>query len=256
MKIGCCIGPERLEKLETAGYDFIDLPGGVIAGMDGETFLRAAERLDRGRLRCEGFHASVPGSVPLAGPSCDEKTADAYFDILCRRASRLGCPRIGIGSPAARNIAPGTDRRAHVDTFVRVFAAAARKAAGYGIELLLEALAPEFSNFLNTMDETAAVLDRAGEPNTSLVLDIFHFIETGESPDALTPDIVRRIKYLHIAEPGGRRYPRPDNIEIYRPVLSRLRSLGCRADMITIEAPGDDFDANHEASLRALRNLF
>ena len=255
MKTGCCTGPENLGALEKAGYDFIDLPGSVVAAMDEESFARTAERLRRSSLSCEGFHASVPGSVPLAGPACDEAAAAAYFAVLCRRAEALGCPRIGIGSPAARNIPPGGDRAAHERQFVRVFTAAARTAAAHGVELLLEAMCPAFGNFITSTAEVLSVLDRAGEPNTAVVLDLFHFLESGESPEVLDEKTVRRVRYLHIAEPGGRGYPRPENLSPYMPVFERLLARGYAGDRIAVEAPSGDFASGHGPALEALRRL-
>ncbi|MFA6506568.1 MAG: sugar phosphate isomerase/epimerase family protein [Treponemataceae bacterium] len=256
MKFGCCTSPANIEVLARAGYDFIDFPGAAIVATEENDFTDIKKRLSASGLTCEGFHASVPPSMRLAGPLVNEDTIAAHFHVLASRARDLGCTRIGLGSPKSRSVNLGSDPRAHRDDFLRIFALAARICADHGVSLLLEALRLQDANFINTQAEALAILSEIREFNVGTIFDLFHFIEAGEKIEAITPAVVERIGYLHIAEPNGRGYPKPENNAPYRPVLARLKELGYTGDRISVECPGADFSSGHESALRALRELY
>jgi len=256
MKYGCCTGAGNAEALARAGYDFIDLPGAAIAALGEAEFEAARAGIERSGLPCFGMHASVPASIRLAGPDTDRAALEAYFATLAGRAKVLGCPRIGIGSPLSRSRAPDADPAAHEASFIESLRLAAGVCAESGVSLLLEALRPAETNFINTQAQALEFIDRIGAPNIDLVFDIYHFIEAAEAPSNLSAEVAARIRYLHIAEPFGRAYPALERLSPYRPVVDRLRALNCPAERIAIEAPGADFAAGHAEGLRALKALF
>lgn len=256
MKFGCCTSPDNIEALVKAGYDFIDFNGAAVAAMTEEAFADLLKKFAGSGLFCGGFHASVPPKLKLAGIEKDAAALDAHFRLLAGRARDLKCPRIGLGSPLSRGIGPGVDPKAYSEDFLRTYKSALKIAADYGVAVLLEALRPADTNFINKQSEALAVLKLAGEKNTGLVLDLFHFIENGETPAEITPEIAERTGYLHIAEPGGRGYPRLGNLKPYQPAVDRLKALGYAKDLVAIEAPTADFAAGHKEGLQALRELF
>ncbi len=103
---------------------------------------------------------------------CDAVRALAPFDPVC-----VAC---GPGPYAGRD--PAEARRTAVDGLRRI----AREAADVGVTIALEpmhsSMASEWT-FLTNIPDTIAMLDEIDEPNTGMIVDVWHLWDT---PDLLT----------------------------------------------------------------------
>ena len=148
--------------------------------------------------------------------------ADDYarrFERLCQFTSSVGCdtacicaympPEIqGVpGSEAYRGSPPlqvrvpkGFDWDAFWDNAVSRFAAMARVAARHGQSLIIE---NRVGDFVNTSDGVLKLIEDAGEPNAGCLLDLAHTHATKEHFDLVIPKLIRRLKYVHLADNDG-----------------------------------------------------
>lgn len=231
MKIGCCVHAQEIETALQCGFDFVDLNGQELAAMP----LGAVKEL-AGRMRgatCLGLHATVPAQIRLAGEDFALDRVKAYFDILAPRARLLGVRYLGIGSPAARRLPPGYPvQRADEQMRLALTAAAAAYPQG---EILLESLNPGETNYINTLSHAARVIAGLDAARVGLVLDVYHLVLCGEGAQAITGEIAGRIRYMHIADVAGRRYPwRGTDPDLFALARAAARITG--AEEIAIEA--------------------
>jgi hydroxypyruvate isomerase len=88
-------------------------------------------------------------------------------------AEALACPRVHLMAGCA---GPGADRTALRRSYVANLGWAARKAAGRGIELLIEPINPRDmpGYFLNRQQDAHDVVAEVGEPNLKVQMDLYH----------------------------------------------------------------------------------
>src|SRR5205085_1208498 len=94
-------------------------------------------------------------------------------------------------------------------------------AAKSGVTIVVEPLNRGECNLVNTIDEGADAVKRCNHPNVRLLVDIFHMLRNGESPDP----IVRHadlIVHSHVAENEKRAAPGTAR-EDFRPFLRALK---------------------------------
>lgn len=73
-------------------------------------------------------------------------------------------------------------------------------AQGKGVELILEPVNRYEIDFINNCDEGAALLDKAGIPNLTMMPDVFHMnIEDDHIGDSLRRN-AKHVRYIHLAD--------------------------------------------------------
>lgn len=237
IKLGCCIDSADIEPAYETGYDFIDLSGAELASMPRESVDKIAGTLKAYHLPCIGIHAAFPPEIALIGEKFSEASIEKYSDDLLAKAKKLDIRYLGIGSPYSRRLEDGYERSKADDQMIRVLEIMSGKEPG--IRILLESLNREETNYINTLEEAARIVDRTGNTNTGLVWDLYHFIRCGESLDEISRDILSKVKYLHIADPAGRRYPSESSDEnLFRLMQNAIRTTDC--EYIAIEALSND----------------
>lgn len=253
MQIGCCTSVENLELIRRLGYHFIDLPGVYLTGISDLEFVRLKDKLAFAKIPCKGVHASVPASVKIIGGDFDEDAASSYLKKLIQRVKELGVEFVGIGSPASRCIPEGFDRR-RADEQMLHFLAAACRLAGDDACVLLESLNRSETNYINTVCEAETLIDRLDYKNKGLVLDIYHFLVEKEDPMVISSGLAAKIKYLHVADPEDRSFPRTDRMEIYERIVKRVICSGYNG-AVSIEAIPRNMQTDAEEGIKALRKL-
>lgn len=248
MKIGCCIDAPDLAQALRIGYDFVDLNGQELAAMPLPAVKDLAAEL--GQVPCMGLHATVPARVRLAGPDFSLDAVREYFYTLAERARICGVRYMGIGSPASRNLPQGFPVE-RADEQLRMALAAASEAYPQGM-ILLESLNPTETNYINTMAHAARILEGFEPARFGLVLDVYHFTLCGERAENLTEEIIRLVRYAHIADPIERRFPSADTDPA---LFAFTRSAAWRAgtEALAIEAVTSDLAGDGKAALEILR---
>lgn len=234
MKIGVCGSPELVRESAPGDFDFVE--GHV------QNFLcpESPEKVFTANLRAlkatdffmPAANCFLPPDLRVTGPSVDEKRLVRYARTAFRRGRKTGIKFIVFGSAGARNVPPGWSLATGFEQYVATLRLLGPIAREYDVTLLVEPLERGESNLVNTILEGAVAVARAARPRVKLLVDIFHMLRNGESPD----DIVKVgpwIKHVHIAENQDRAVP-GTNGEDFLPYLSALKAVNYRG-MIALE---------------------
>lgn len=254
MKLGGFGRLADYDAIRAAGFDYaeLDLPEIEALDEDGfEAFLA--------KVKQTGFPVLTGArALPLAQPwfftdAYDKNAWRGYMARACGRAARLGIRKIILGNGKARSL-PDKACIQKEQNFLDELSAFATFAAEQGIEMILEPLGPEYSNYINTLPEAVRVIEAAGSGNLFLMADLRHLWRGGEPYE----DIVSCAEYLHhvhVDYPGSfpaRPYPTAEDGFDYAPFLEALKRAGYD-DTLTIEADvPEDWKAAHDRAVKVL----
>ncbi len=245
------------DAIKAAGFDYAELDLPEIEELSDDAFEAFCEKVNR-----EGFPVLTGArALPIADPwfFTDLFSLDAwrpYMAKACERASRLGIRKIIIGNGKARWLLDDTSiqkERNFLD-LLRLFSAYCRE---YGMEMILEPLGPDYSNYINTLPEAVRVIKAAGNDNLFIMADLRHLYRGGEPYE----DIVTCADYLHHVHVDypevfpARPYPSPDDGFDYSPFLDAVRHAGYD-DTLTVEADvPSDWKTAHDRAARVLEAI-
>lgn len=110
---------------------------------------------------------------------------------------------------------------------------AARWAAGFGVRLGLEFRGTDA--FLNNLDTALTLVERCGEPNVGVCLDVFHYYKGPSKPEDLERLTAANLAHVQVCDVAG--VPREVMTDADRvlpgegdfrldPILTRLRAIG------------------------------
>lgn len=253
MQLGFCTDPATLATLPARPpCDFIE--GHVVNFLapeapDAEFAPRAAA------LKACGFpmpaaNVLLPPALKVTGPAVDYARLDRYATTVFRRAKEIGMTIIVFGSAGARMIPEGFSAATAFEQYVDVLRQFGPLAEEHGVMLLVEPLNRGECNLVNTILEGAEAVRRANTPAVKLLVDIFHMLRNGESPD----DIVKvgpLIHHAHLAENKDRAAPGVHR-EDFRPFLRALKRTGYN-QRLTIEAVWTDLPNQLAPALTEVR---
>ena len=201
--------PQQCQSAEAAGYTGIEIAPftlsddiSVISEKDIAAYSSAAA--DHGLeiiglhwllAKTEGYHLTSPdASIRMSTTDYARRLAD-----LC---SSLGGNIMVWGSPQQRSLEPGWDYGESVERAVEVLRPAAEHCAALGITIAMEPLARSETNFLNTAEETAALIDLVDHPSLQLHLDVKAMSSEQKSLGDLVRDNASRIAHYHANDPN------------------------------------------------------
>lgn len=181
------------------GYHGVELALKEAADVDRDRLARALERarLEVSAITTGQVFASL--GLYFTHPDADaRRRAVEVFRGLSDLAKDFG-RMVNIGR--ARGFVADAQPREEAE---RLFLDTARRvcddAAGRGVAVVIEPVNRYEINFVNTLDEGAALLDRLGRANAGLMPDTFHMnIEEARPGDALARHGAR-VKYVHLAD--------------------------------------------------------
>jgi sugar phosphate isomerase/epimerase len=191
----------------------------------------AARRAARRAAEAEGapivgLHWLLVAPAGLSISAADAAVRAATLDIIDRLvwlAAELGARYLVHGSPAQRRVAGEDDaRRAEAS-----FAAAARSAEAAGVTYVLEPLAPRETNWINTVAEAMAVVERIGSPALATMLDV---CAAGHGETETVPALLARwlpagrLAHVHLND-RSRRAPGQGE-DRFAPIIATLRAAG------------------------------
>ncbi len=165
--------------VKAIGYDGLELAPFTLAPTIEELAVSERKRLrtimeDVG-LECIGLHwllAKTQGFyLTSPDPAVRSRTAD-YFVALAAAARDLGGKVLVLGSPKQRDLLPGVSDHEAVRYAVEVFRAIMPRIGSLGVDLCLEPLAPNDTNFINTVPQALDVIRMVDHPNFKLHLDV------------------------------------------------------------------------------------
>ena len=136
-----------------------------------------------------------------------------------------------------------------LETMGRVLPYAKRK----GVTILIEPINRYESNFINNLDEAAALLDRLNAENVGIMADVFHM---NIEDDVISDSLIRNrkyVKYVHIAD-SNRLAPGMGHTD-FEAILNALRRMNYDGWLSVEVLPGKDPDDIARRSAQTMRRL-
>ena len=252
MQVGCGLVSVRdIGPASEAGFDYIEFMGKYLVSASGREFLKILNTITKYDIRCRGLNGYCPEEIIIAGPGFDLGKARRYARTVADRAKELDVVVVGIGSPSSRKLPEDFDRkiaRKQLKDFLKV---TAEELGRYGITVCLEALAPCYCNFVNTVEEAVEITREIGWSSIRTVLDFYNMEYSGEADSDVKPWL-NEIAHVHISDDAGspfqRDFLREEKSGIHKRRLYRLFQAGYRG-LVTVEV---DLPVNGPKSFNSL----
>jgi sugar phosphate isomerase/epimerase len=217
--------------VKSIGYDGVELAPFTLAptiaelSADRRAELRA-QAADAG-VEIIGLHWLLAGTQGLYLTSPDPvvraRTAD-YLGALADATRDLGGTLMVFGSPKQRSLLPGVSSDDAFGYAVETFRKAMPRVAACGVSICMEPLAPAETDFINTCEQGARLMEAVADPNFVLHLDV----KAMSSEDRPVPDLIRqyipRAGHFHANDPN-RRGPGFGDTD-FVPIFRALRDAG------------------------------
>jgi sugar phosphate isomerase/epimerase len=252
MQIGICTSPTTLAGLDDPPFDYVEghvqqlfKPEAPEAEFEPSRALVASAR--RPLPACNCF---LPGDLKVTGPSVDHDRLARYTESACARGASLGLKIIVFGSGGARHVPEGWSAARGFEQYVEALRIVGPIAARHGVTIVVEPLNRGECNLINTIDEGAEAVQRADTPGARLLVDFFHMLRNGESPDPIVRH-AELIYHAHLAEKDERTAAGVKGDD-FRPFLRALRSAP-HCPRISFECKWGDVAAEGPAAVAALR---
>jgi sugar phosphate isomerase/epimerase len=214
------------------GYEGIEIePAHLSADPAALPMERRAELrrlMDSHGLRYAGLHSLLkmpPGMhLTTADGAVREKSWD-YFARLIDLAADLGDrPVMVLGSSKQRATMGGVAPAEAVRRLTEGLSRMAALAVNRGVTILMEPLAPQLCNVINTLEEAMTVVRAVNSPAVATMFDTHNTAAEEEAPADLIRRYLPYIRHVHLNEMDGRRpgaagYP-------FKVVLDALRQGG------------------------------
>ena len=175
----------------------------------------------------------------------------ALFAGLARLAQGHG-GLINVGR--ARGFVGEGQTRAEAEAlFLGCMAEILPEARARGVHIIIEPINRYESNFLNSLDDAASLLDRLPYDNVGIMADLFHMnIEDDDLAASLRRN-ARYVRYVHIAD-SNRRAPGMGHTD-FAAVLNALEDIGYDGWLSAEVLPGGDADGTAAAVVRHMQPL-
>lgn len=227
MHIGICADPATLATLPaSAGHDFVEgFTQEVLVPEQPEVeFLRRASALRHGGQVMPASNRFLPANLKVVGPIVDTARLERYGAATFRRAREIGMSLVVFGSAGARMVPEGFSAARGFEQYVESLRLLGPLASAQGVTLLVEPLNRAECNLVNTLREGAETVRRANVPGVMLLVDVFHMLRNGESPDEIAP-VGPLIRHVHVAENRDRAAPGVHGDD-FRPFFRALHRVG------------------------------
>ena len=218
---------ERPAAARAAGFDGVEFwwpfAEAVPADADVEAFVRSIEDAGVQLAGLNFFAGDMPGGDRglVSWPERSQEFRD-NVDVTTGIGERLGCRAFNALYGNRTDDSTPEEQDALATENLRL---AARAAARIGGTVLVEPVsgAPRYP--LLTAADALAAIDRAGEENIALLLDVYHLAVNGDDVDAAIDRAAGRIGHVQIADAPGRNEPGTGKLDIDR-YLQRIAATG------------------------------
>ncbi len=248
MKLGVCVGLDRVRAAAEAGWDYVELGVGALAP-DGSDSEWAPVRDAIAGVPVEACNCFLPGAHRITGPDVALAGVLGYVSRAMDRMTEVGARVVVLGSGGARNLPDGWSKERGLEQIAEFLAAAAPIAHAHGVAIAVEPLRPAESNIINLVDEATDLVRRVNHPSVRVLADYYHMAEGGDSLDAIAR-AGALLAHVHTADVG--RKPPGAGERDHHALLAALRAIGY-AGRLSVECSWSDFDSENGASLAFLR---
>ena len=193
----CSNDPAAIADSREAGFDYVEVsvPNFVKPFEPEEAFAASVEAYRAGGLPIESANLFLPRELRCTGPDAVpmERLVE-YAETVCRRLASAGVPVLVFGSGGARKLPEGWPKETADGQFVSLLSRIGPIAGKYGVKIALEPLARVECNYINTVDEGAALARASGSPDVGVLADSFHWARNGETGDTI---LAAKDRFLH-----------------------------------------------------------
>lgn len=160
-------------------------------------------------LHFVGLHNILTVPTGLHATSEDSGVRQRTWDFIRRLAdlcADLGGPGVMVfGSGKQRETPPGVRKAEALARFKDGLASVAAHADERSVTILIEPLAPHLCNFINRLDEAAAVVREVDSPAIKTMLDVHNTAGETLPTSDLIDKYIDIIRHVHLNEMDGRR---------------------------------------------------
>lgn len=241
-----------IQKAAAMGYDGVEL-----ALSDADDVNRTQiERVVRAcgiRVSCistglvyaqRGLYMTHPDSTVR------QKTVDTFLGLIDLAAEWGGLLNIG----RARGFVDCTQSRQYArGLFEECINALLPRAEQCGVTLLIEPVNRYETNFVNSLDDAAEILDGLGGRRLGIMADLFHMNIEDDSITASLTRNARYIKYVHAAD-SNRKAPGLGHTD-FPAIIHTLREIGYDGWLGAEILPGENPDEMAARAARYLKTL-
>lgn len=257
MRFGCCLGfagteedHARVESLARMGFQYLELPAETLRpeGDPGDYYALRRE-VRRAALTPEVVNCLIPTGLKLVGNDVDWRRVEKLVALILDRAEEIGARTVVFGCAEARRIPPDYPRDEALDQ-LRYFLG---MTADYAGELMVAVhpLAAEYTNSLNSIEETADLVRKLGRAQLGLGVDSYH-MDLSQEPWEALEQARGLVAHVHCADRGRTALGQGGaDLTGFFAALAALEYDG----RVTLEAELDDSAEVAQASLEVLRQL-
>lgn len=264
-------------SLEATAFDAVAMRQGLGAleavaalGYDGvELAVRDPQAVDGGWLRdrCAQLGLAVPAlgtgqaylrdGLALAHPEAGIRRAAMermrHHVALARQLSALpGTPAAGVQVVVGLIRGPaGGDRQGAERRLTEALRPCLDAAAEAGVGLVIEAINRYESDWLHTLEEVAALVERVGHPRLGVLADTFHMNIEERSMDEALHAAAPYLRHVHVAD-SNRRAPGQGHLDFAR-LVGVLRAAGYDGFLSAEILPWPDPDEAGRLAIAHLR---
>jgi D-psicose/D-tagatose/L-ribulose 3-epimerase len=233
-----------------AGYDYVEFPLTLLDRLSDRQFDRLLGDLDRLRLGCDSCCNMFPEHIRIVGPGAPPAFIDPYLQRTFSRAARIGTRKVVLGSAFSRNLPEGFDaERGYGQLTDLIVNRILPLCVKYGIHVVIEPIRRAACNFINTLAEGKALVDRVASPHVTLMADTIHMLNAGEN-GAQIRQYFPVLDHVHVTE-MDRVLPEEGFSIGVKNILVRLKEMGYDKTISFETRPG-----NVEKALLLLKSTF
>ncbi len=222
----CCNDPAIATEAREAGFDYIEanVPGFVRPFESEDAFEDTVAAFRATGIPVESANLFLPRELRCTGPDAVPDQIADYSETVCRRLAKAGVPILVFGSGGARKLPEGWPKEKADEQFVAILSRIGPIAESHGVKIALEPLARVECNYLNTVDEGAALARASGSPAIGVLADSFHWARNGETADTI---LAARDCFLHshVATLPNRKAPGMEDYD-FLPFFRALAAIG------------------------------
>jgi len=211
------------------GYSGFEIePAGL--GDDPAALTAAERRAIRGMvegegLQCVGLHSflKAPAGLHLTAPDATlrAKTWDYFARLIDLAADLADKPVMVLGSSKQRQAIDGVTPQLAAQRLTECLQRMVPMAARRSVTILMEPLAPQLCNVVNTLAEAMQIVRAVNSPAVQTIFDTHNTAAEKQPLDVLIREYLPHIRHVHLNEMDGRR-PGAANFN-FPLVLSGLR---------------------------------
>jgi len=200
MRFGCCGGIADAPMIRNAGFDYIELPVGVLMSATDEA---AYQRIMRGvlgmGLPVEACNVFIPATLKITGPMVERAPLWQYAATALQRMGEIGARVCVFGSGGARSIPDGFDRATALDQLAAFLDHVQETSARHGVHVVIEPLNRGESNVFNSVAESDEFNRSRGLRGIGVLADLYHISVEGETYDGMVA-AGDRLGHVHVAD--------------------------------------------------------